>query len=1338
MSSAAVTDHAATTTRQSRGFAARALKGFLFVLGLLIIVLAVLSLVARLGLPMVASYKADIERGLGNYLKRPVSIAELDLRWRGTGPELTATGVVLEQDSERRVVIDEALLDVDILTSLIQRTPIIDELTLVGADIVLERAEDGALRMHGLTSNSPNPAADTSAPSRAARGLDAAAWLFNARRVGMLNTRIRIVDHSADAGSTALVLSPVDLQAESVNGEHRLRASIQLDEADGGRIDFAVDLGSTPSRAFDGHATGRFNIRTESLDLRRSLDVVQAGLGSSSALAHWRSLVDIGSGNLSLDISGVFDDGVLSRADGPLELNDLISREGAPIADSVVAQLAWRQGHTNDWRVRADGLTIESNGERVRADRVDVHTAADALQLEASGTSASLQLAASLAQLIPAVDRIGWIDAAQPRGNIAAWRTEVTVDADGPSVDAVVAVPDLSFDAAKGAPGLSNLSLSLFASDNQGFIEARSLSGEPVALSWPDFYSENLPLDGLDVLMSVALDAGNLRIEGPASFSRGSLDVQAGLAIDLAAGVSPFIDLDGRFALGDASEIAKLMPDRYFRKVTVDWFKSAFLDGSLSDGELSVSGRLRDFPFEEGEGHLRASATASDVAVSWRRTWPTINALNGQVSVDGVGIRADVARGQVNDLRINGGTIAIADVRTPRLVVDAAGRGSIPSLLNFANTGPLQAWLQPALNDVTSAGFADLDLKVRAPLTAAAARGAPLRVDGQLFLRNAPVSFARADLDLEAVTGAIGFDLNGIGVRNLKARWLDKPVSLDAVMQGAGVNRLLRLSMNGALEGADVLSHYGLPLDRFVRGASEWTATLDIPFDADRQARDGFELSARSRLLGSEIQLPAPLYKSSREARELELFTRIRPDSLRSRWVVRQAGYVDAIVDVDDGEMQALSVALGGQRARTGGTPGIRIEGRVDTIELDAWVESIADLINDLALGREEEPDPAEPIPVLSADIDAESAFLRRMPLGSMRIGVNTDDRYLNAVVDNAYLRGNARYPRRHSKGDTDPMKVRLARVEERVVDALLGVAEPEDEEPEQQREGLDPRELPPIEARIASLAWKHLDVQGLQLRTEPDIAGLNITTLGFSHNDLTLIGEGFWRLTDPQGVSFARAGQHETRLSLVMQSSDFGAGFDGIGLEDVISGGAGRARAEIAWPGPAWGPELNTLSGNLALDLERGSISKLEPGAGKLIGLFAFQALPQRLNFDFSDVVNDGLAFSSLTGDATISRGIVDASLVRLEGPIGVIDVTGQTDLAEQAFEQRITVLPRVSAALPVLGAISGGASAGIGVLVAGGLLAALGVDLDRIGLREFRLHGSWDDPTLESWSAR
>jgi len=168
----------------------------------------------------------------------------------------------------------------------------------------------------------------------------------------------------------------------------------------------------------------------------------------------------------------------------------------------------------------------------------------------------------------------------------------------------------------------------------------------------------------------------------------------------------------------------------------------------------------------------------------------------------------------------------------------------------------------------------------------------------------------------------------------------------------------------------------------------------------------------------------------------------------------------------------------------------------------------------------------------------------------------------------------------------------------------------------------------------------------------------------------------------------------------------------------------------KLNWPGALYSPSVADLDGAVRIDLQSGSITQLEPGAGRVVGLFALQALPRRLNLDFKDLTGAGLAFKNITGSAVIENGVADIPLLQLTGPIGVVDIIGKSDLNTQQFDQKITVLPRVSAALPVIGAISGGASAGIGALVAAGILKALGVDFDRIGLRSYRLTGPWISP--------
>ncbi len=1313
----------------------------LTVLAILVIVYAVLTLIVRLGLPLVASYKSEIEAGLGDFLGHPVTIEELDLRWRRTGPELKANGLQVAESSERLVAIDQALLDVNLLASALRRTLVINELTFVGADLAIERAKDGSLSVHGLSTSG----ARQSESATQGRGLNAVAWLFNARRVGLLDTQLRFIDHAGGASGEAIVLERADLRAENVDGDHRLRIAVDLPDELGEQLDLAIDLDSLSATSLARGASGQFQISGAGLNVQRILDRLESGLGgdATARITAARSAIGIAEGRLSFELRGQLQDNNVVAASTRLELIEINRRDGVRLVDAATARLQWSNQLDDAWSLSGSGVELRRDDELFQVDTFQVEPTDDGIAVQASGNEGSVSIAALLATAVPSLNAGAWVDAAAPSGRIAGWRASVDAGVGQPQVDVVVSIPELSFGSALGAPGVSSLAVSAVLEDSAGRIDLRSLTSDDISVDWPGLYSSPLRFKSVNAELEVMAGADNVRIVGPVQLGSGTLDVSTQLAVTLESDRSPFIDLRGRYSLGDATEVAGFLPDQLLGKRTVAWFDNGLRNGKISDGQLRFFGHAADFPFDEEDGTFTATMQARDVDLMWLEGWPTARSMDGTVSFDGAGFKAVTQRGRISSMDFSRGVVAIDDLTVPQLSIDASGVDDISAMLEFANTGPLRSLLEPALTDVVATGSAGMDLQVQVPLTKrAASRNGPLSVEGQLYLRDTPVSFERAELELESVTGAIGFDLDGMSIRSLRGRWLDRPVSVAASMAGAEDDRRLRIRMDGAFEGADVLAHYGLPLDRFVGGASSWLATLDIPFNAAVREAEGFLLTASSDLVGSELRLPAPLYKPSTSARPMTVSTRIRPDESVARWTVAQTGYADVVVDIADGQMSSLALGLGEADASLSGTEGIRVDGNVDVLNLDGWIDTLATLITDIESTAESDGAQAALMPAISGDLVAQQAVLRSMPLGKLQVALNSDDRYLNVVVENRYLRGNARYPRGHERGDTTAMKVRLALVDERIVDALLGEAEPDEGDTAKladgSQSGLDPRELPPIEARISRLRWQSLDISGLALSTEPDIAGLNIVTLGFSHDNLTLIGEGYWRLVDPQGVSLAGSTRHETNLSLILQSGDFGRGFAGIGLDNLIGAGAGRARAVAGWSGPAWQPDVEQLDGNVWIDLERGRIPQLEPGAGRLIGLFAFQALPQRLGLDFSDVVNDGLAFSTLTGEAAIRGGVIDASLVRMEGPIGVVDVVGQTDLAAQTFDQRITVLPRVSAALPVIGVISGGASAGIGVLVAGGLLKALGVDLDRIGLREYRLRGSWDDPVIEPWRGR
>ena len=74
--------------------------------GVVLILVAVFTVVARLGLPFVAGYKQEIEARVSDYLKSPVVVGELSLSSEGLGPRLRAQDVAVLDSDQRKVSLD--------------------------------------------------------------------------------------------------------------------------------------------------------------------------------------------------------------------------------------------------------------------------------------------------------------------------------------------------------------------------------------------------------------------------------------------------------------------------------------------------------------------------------------------------------------------------------------------------------------------------------------------------------------------------------------------------------------------------------------------------------------------------------------------------------------------------------------------------------------------------------------------------------------------------------------------------------------------------------------------------------------------------------------------------------------------------------------------------------------------------------------------------------------------------------------------------------------------------------------------------------------------------------
>jgi uncharacterized protein YhdP len=82
----------------------------------------------------------------------------------------------------------------------------------------------------------------------------------------------------------------------------------------------------------------------------------------------------------------------------------------------------------------------------------------------------------------------------------------------------------------------------------------------------------------------------------------------------------------------------------------------------------------------------------------------------------------------------------------------------------------------------------------------------------------------------------------------------------------------------------------------------------------------------------------------------------------------------------------------------------------------------------------------------------------------------------------------------------------------------------------------------------------------------------------------------------------------NRTQLDFTLESSDAGKLLDRLGYAGAVRAGSAGMKGKIGWNGPPDRLDYATLSGEMVLEASKGQFLKLDPGAGKLLGLISLQ----------------------------------------------------------------------------------------------------------------------------------
>jgi uncharacterized protein (TIGR02099 family) len=880
------------------------------------------------------------------------------------------------------------------------------------------------------------------------------------------------------------------------------------------------------------------------------------------------------------------------------------------------------------------------------------------------------------------------LEALAPRGRLDQVAASWEGDWRKPANYAVEAsFKDLALLPISDKPGFRNLSGRVTAKPDNGSL---TLHGRDFTLDYPAALREPVHLDTLDADLSwsaIGKHGYEIRID---TVSLDNADLAGALTgrYRVAPDEGDSIDLEGKLTRGVGTAAWRYLPWRV-NQDTVNWLRQAIISGRSDEVSLRLRGRVAEFPFAKGNGEFRVAAKIRDGVLKFAPDWPEIRDLDGDLTFQGEGMEVQSRSATILGVKLHGVRAVIPDLfhHDEILRVDGKAYGETERFLEFIRQSPVNEHVGDFIRPDTRAdGAGELSLLLTMPLK----RVRESRVSGAYrFIDNA-LRFSGAP-ELRAVSGNLIFTGEGVNARNISARFLEGPVSINIASRPGSV----RIDARGTAGAAGVEDMIPEWLGRRLTGTAGWAGQIDI-----RPGRA--EHFVESDLKGLRIDLPAPFGKAADKTQAMRLNVNRRDDGQVLTLAYGNLASAAWLID-RDGRTGSAHLRLGPGQAEMPDQRGLRISGLQRSGRLEDW--------NFLFEPGQAAEQAAGTLKLNGLNLTFNELFARGRRFHDINIQAAPREEGWHLVLSGRELNGDLVYtPGSRATGDPGKVQARLKRLAIPEPEARLAAGSARDAE----------ESLPHVDLVADEFVFEGRKLGSLALRLNDTPRGMSLERLELKMPATRLIATG----------SLARSSRTETWVDIDLQSSDSGKLLTRLGYPGTMKRGEMQIFGKIGWRSGPDDFELANLGGRLSLSMKDGQFTKVEPGAGRLLGILSLQALPRRITLDFRDLFSEGFAFDSISSTMFLDRGVIYSNDFIMDGPAAKVSMGGQVDLNSETQTLRVKVNPKLDTSLALAGALAGGPVVGAGALV---LQKVLKDPIGQATTFEYLVEGGWQEPVVK-----
>ncbi len=1259
-----------------RNILQRLLKFAAYAAAGVVILLAIAVGLFRLLLPRLPEYQDEIKAWASTAIGMQVEFTGMDARWGLRGPELKFYGAeLIRPDNDIRLVAArEVGVGVSLMRLMIDRTLVVDTVTIVDTSVELRRTVDGSWRIQGV------PIEELL--DRQPQGAVGSITIIGE------NIELNVIRTGDERPATFLISR---LLAERDDVRIAIDANVRLPETVGRQMQVSVT---------HVYAAGRmtpWDVMVESDDLLLA--------GVSDMLPENIHTMTAGSGDL--DASFAIAGSRIVSASGDLDFEDVTPADRSPF--DIRGHLAYSWS-SDGWLVAADDLVLRTDSGTWPESSLRFEASTDddgtIVMFDANASYLNLADAATMAPWLPA-RQSAMIDRWDPDGiitNLQATVSDMDTAALRYSLSAELTRAGVAADGKR--PGVRGFTGNLRADHDGGLVEIRSAD---TMLELPQWINTPLPVDSAEG--TVIWRRGNEKttiLSDSIAISNAFIDSQTNIEIVIDGEQSPDVDLVSTWSIADIAAAKAYIPEPVMKPKLFLWFQDALIAGRMPRGETRFQGRLDRFPFADGSGRFTIEATVDNLDFRYARQFPLVNVGDMQVILENTRLFTERNRSVSLGNRTVNARVEIADLRDPVLQIDSLSTGTLSTIKAFAAASPIGRIFGGQLDRVTVAGNATLRLDLTVPLKDVLAYTFTARIVSD----NGSVAVAGLNPPITNINGSVTIERETLSSESLGGQFLGEPVTLSLTDAAEDLPDYRAVVAVDGLATAESLNRaFELPLDDQLNGVFAYQAEVLFPRAGNEQPAP-LAVRVRSDLSGLNVNLPAPFGKRPDDTKDFNATLAFLPagGGIRSTgqsvdefaWDILFTRTADAW-DFDRGVLMLGDAAMTEPDVR-----GLHIRGRTPEVRLNDWLA--------LSRGEDAKVDIAERI--RSIDLVVDNLYVLGQHYRDQQVRVDRSARDWLVQLDGELLIGSVFLPYDFSAGRALVLDM------ERLVlpgDDSIDPATRETSSP-------DPRSLPPITLKAGELALgeRYFGAVEAEFVRTPD--GLASERILARDDSFEIVGNGSWLANpdDPQGS--------RSQLTATLTSSDVVATMNRLNYQPGIVSDDLNLLFDMRFSGgPSW-DFLRTLDGTVAVRLGSGQLDDVEPGAGRMFGLMSIVALPRRLSLDFRDVFQKGFGFDSIQGDFRLEDGTAYTCNLSLEGPAADIGIIGRVDLVNRDYSQAAVVNANVGNTLPVVGALAAGPQAAAALFLFSQIFKK---PLQDIGQVYYSVSGNWDEPTIETANA-